>query len=131
MREHELSELNIVGVKGNYPFEPNFPHDLLFNFEGINILFTHGHKYSVKMGISRLMRKAHTVNANIVCFGHTHSKYLKDIYDVIYLNPGSLAKPKMGEMATYATIEINETVIRIKIIKLSDKTVIKEYEKIR
>lgn len=131
MREDELSELGIVGVKGNYPFEPKFPYDLFFDFDGVKIFFTHGHKYGVKMGISRLMRKSYTLRANIACFGHTHQPYLKDLNGCIYLNPGSLSKPKYGFMASYAIIEITEKQIHIKIIGLNDERVIKKYKKNR
>ena len=40
----------------------------------------------------------------IVCYGHTHCKVLNESNGVIYLNPGSIAKPRDGE-ESYATIE--------------------------
>ena len=89
MPEHELSALNIVGVKGNYPFEPKFSYNLFLNFLGVDVFFTHGHRYNVKLGISRLLEEAKSLNAEIVCFGHTHQAYLRDVSGIIFLNPGS------------------------------------------
>ena len=50
MSETELSNLNVFGVKGNYPFEPKFPDELTFEFDGWRFFLTHGHKYNVKNG---------------------------------------------------------------------------------
>ncbi len=131
MREQELSELGIVGVKGNYPFEPKFPLDLFFDFDGVRIFLTHGHKYSVKLGLSHLMQKGYSLEADVVCFGHTHRAYLKDIEKCVYMNPGSLSKPKSGSSASYALIEITDKLIVFKIIGVDDEKVIQEYIKKR
>ncbi len=131
MREHELSALGIVGVRGNYPFEPDFPYELTFDFDGIRILLTHGHKYNVKWGITALMQKAYYENIQIVCFGHTHSIYLKELNDTIFLNPGSLSKPRLGVIASFAIIEITDKDVSIKIFDFNTMKVIKEYMKKR
>ena len=131
MPEHELSALNIVGVKGNYPFEPKFSYNLFLNFLGVDVFFTHGHRYNVKLGISRLLEEAKSLNAEIVCFGHTHQAYLRDVSGIIFLNPGSLKKPKYGFKPSYAIINISKEKIHIEIIELVTLKKIKEIIKKR
>ncbi len=115
MREEELSERNIIGVKGNYPFEPNFPDDLIFYFDDWKFLFTHGHKYGVKMGLSRLYEVSKDHEINVVCFGHTHRAILEEIDDIVFINPGSLTFPKGYPHPTYAFIETFPLKVFIKI----------------
>lgn len=123
MRQNELTELNIFGVKGNYPFEPKFPLDLTFEYEGIRVYYTHGHQYSVKLGLSRLLNYAVYNNINIVCFGHTHRAVLKEINDVIFINPGALSKNKMFTNNSYAILKITTKLIDITIKTLSGENV--------
>ncbi len=131
MPDHELNDLNIVSVKGNFPFEPRVPYELLFNFEGVNVFLTHGHRYHVKSGLTRLMYRSEELETNITCFGHTHLAYLRDYNGIIYLNPGSLSKPRSGIGASYATVEIDDQKIDIKIIDLETKESIKHLIKKR
>ncbi|MBU0997671.1 MAG: metallophosphoesterase [Firmicutes bacterium] len=115
MREEELSERNVIGVKGNYPFEPNFPDDLIFIFDDWKFLFTHGHKYGVKMGLYRLVEVSNAHDIDVVCFGHTHRAILEEIDDLICMNPGSLTFPKGTFLPTYAIIETKANKISLEI----------------
>lgn len=118
MSEIELSNLGIFGVKGNYPFEPQFPLDLFFDFEGWKFFLTHGHLYSVKNGISRIYEVGKEKEADIVCFGHTHRPLLEDYGDLILFNPGSLAHPKGSIYPTYGFIEVTEKELALQLIDL-------------
>ncbi|MCK4551772.1 MAG: metallophosphoesterase [Tenericutes bacterium] len=130
MKEQELSALNIVGVRGNYPFEPNFPKELTFEYHDVKVYFTHGHYFSVKMGLSRLLNFAVYNHIDIVCFGHTHRALLKEINGVIFINPGALSKRKMFSKNSYAILEITETLIKVDILTLSGERLLK-YKKQR
>ena len=130
MKEHELTSLNVFGVKGNYPFEPNFPLQLTFVFEGIKMFITHGHHFSVKLGLTKLLNHALYNDVNIVCFGHTHRPLLKEINDVIFINPGSLSRNKFGSQNSYCLLEITKSKIDIVIRSLSGNTLM-EYTKER
>ncbi len=123
MTESDLSALNIIGVKGNFPFEPKFPLELNFNFEGVNIFFTHGHLYHVKLGLSRLINNAKYLNFDMVCFGHTHRSYLEETEGLIVFNPGSLSSHRSFEVPTYGMIEIDDLKIKITIFDLKKKKV--------
>lgn len=130
MKEHELTNLNIFGVKGNYPFEPNFPLELTFEFEGVKMYFTHGHHYSVKMGLSRLLNYGSYNDIDIICFGHTHRPLLKELNGIIFLNPGALSSRRFGSSNSYAIVEITEPFIHIEIKSLIGNKLL-EYTKKR
>lgn len=68
----------------------------LQEYNGRNIFIYHGHYY-IEPPIS-LNR------GDIIVNGHTHVPLLQNRDGIIYLNPGSLAKPRNIEGATYAII---------------------------
>ncbi len=115
MPEHELSNLGIVGVRGNYPFEPDYPADLVLCFSGIRFLFTHGHNYHVKTGTGILLEKAISEDINVVFYGHTHLAKIEYRDDVLLVNPGALAYAKGPYGKTYALAELDEGRINVMI----------------
>jgi putative phosphoesterase len=130
MKENELSDLGIVGVKGNYPFEPKFPYELKFIFEGWSMLLTHGHLYHVKMGLSKLLQKAYDEKVDIACFGHTHRTHLEESAGIILLNPGSLSNWRSHENPTFAVVEMEEKELDVKIYNVYGN-IIKQLKKKR
>lgn len=125
----ELSNLNIIGVKGNYPFEPKFPYDLQLNFGNFQILFTHGHRFNVKSGDSQLYHYAKENGCHIVCFGHTHMYVITDCEDVVLVNPGSLAFPKLHPHKTYGLITLFKNQYQIDIIDVDTRETVKSFTK--
>lgn len=97
--------LNVITVKGNNDFGVDLPLERLIDIEGQKILLTHGHKESVKFGLSRLKLKAKLLGANIVIFGHTHQKHMEIDQGILFINPGALCDGHR----TYAIYE-NQTV---------------------
>ncbi len=130
MKESELTEMNIYGVKGNYPFEPHFPNDLTMVFNDLKVYLTHGHLYSVKLGLTRLLNYAKYNDVDIVLFGHTHNYLIKEIDGVIFVNPGSLSTNKLFHNATYALLDIEDDHIEVLIKNIKGKT-IEQYKKNR
>lgn len=130
MKEYELTELNVFGVKGNYPFEPNFPKELTFVFEDTKVYLTHGHHFSVKMGLSRLLQYGIYNDINVICFGHTHQPFLQEVQGVLLLNPGSLSKNKFHNNASYAILTIEPNSIKA-VIKTLNNNILLEYKKTR
>ena len=128
MKERELSALDIFGVRGNSPFEPNFPFDLTFAFVGMKMFITHGHHYYVKLGLTRLLNHALYNDINIVCFGHTHKPFLKEVRGVLFINPGSLSKRKHGSSNSYCLLDITESKITVEIRTLSGKILLKYFK---
>lgn len=118
MKEKELSDMDIFGVKGNYPFEPKFPYELDFEFEGWKCYFTHGHLYHVKSGVTMLLEKARSHNYDLVAFGHTHRSFLEEKAGVILLNPGSLSSWRSNENPTFAVVELEKNKIELSIYNI-------------
>lgn len=131
MRESELTELNIFGVKGNYPFEPKFPKELSLVFEGVKVYFTHGHNHSVKLGYKRILNHAIYNHYEVVCFGHTHHPLLLDTEGIILINPGSLSSSRSYGQQTYAILEITDKEINIYIRSLKHYKILYNLTKIR
>lgn len=130
MKETELSELEIVGVKGNYPFEPKFPYELKFVFEGWSVLLTHGHLYHVKMGLAKILQKAYDEKVDIACFGHTHRTHLEETAGIILLNPGSLSNWRSHENPTFAVLDLDSSEVNVRIFNVYGN-IIKQLKKKR
>ena len=94
--QSKYPEIPIFKVKGNCDLGvQDASEELTFNFDGINILLTHGHRHGVKYGYESIIKYAKNKGADAVMFGHTHVpcdkiEYLDD--EKIHLfNPGSIA----------------------------------------
>ena len=97
--------LSVITVKGNNDFGVDLPLERIIEKNGYKILLTHGHKESVKFGLTRLKLKAKILDVNMVIFGHTHQKYMEMDQGILFINPGALS----GGHRTYAIYE-NQTV---------------------
>lgn len=99
---------NFKSVKGNCDFYGNFPEDDMHVINGVNILVTHGHLYSVKTTLGNLFYKAKELQADIVCFGHSHILGAEMVDDVLFINPGSIRLPRGRAERTYAILELDD-----------------------
>jgi len=129
MSEPALSAREIFGVRGNYPFEPDFPDDLVFEFEGHKTFLTHGHKYYVKSGLYNLTMRAYDLGCHLALFGHTHHWFLAEREGIILLNPGSTAHPKGTDQCTYALITLTSDRITAEIRELKSGFPIETFAK--
>ncbi|MDD3126481.1 MAG: metallophosphoesterase [Candidatus Izemoplasmatales bacterium] len=129
MAEAALSSRGIFGVRGNYPWEPNFPDELIFVFAGHRTLITHGHHYYVKTGLYSLTQKALDTDCDLVLFGHTHQYAIVEQANIILLNPGSTMYPKSGGKRTYAVVLITEERIVCNIFDLDSNLALLTYVK--
>ena len=83
---------------------------------GKKILFTHGHGFSVKLGMERLYELAKSLSADLVLYGHTHlakTEYAEGIY---YVNPGSVCSGRAG-FTSYAIVDLVDSGIMPNIIR--------------
>lgn len=94
-------------VRGNCDRDGRFPNDEQFDIEGTTIFVTHGHLYNVKSSMLNLMYRAKEVGADLVFFGHTHQLGMELIDDILFVNPGSLLKPRGRDEKSYVIIEFN------------------------
>ncbi len=102
-------------VAGNCDFNSDFPQERLEDIAGMRFYITHGHLHSVKNNLVKLSYRAEEVQAEVVCFGHTHHATCFQENGVTYINPGSLrlpARPKRVQI--YCLCEINDEQIAIR-----------------
>ena len=94
-------------ICGNCDFYSSYKSVDLEVIEGIRILYTHGHNYSVKSSYQHLLKTAKENCCQIALFGHTHIP--KTVYeDGVYLvNPGSCSRAREGK-PSYAVIDITD-----------------------
>ncbi|HKW02093.1 MAG TPA: metallophosphoesterase family protein [Vicinamibacterales bacterium] len=70
---------------------------------GVRLLLVHGsprrmNEYLFEdRPVSSFQRLAHGSNADVIVFGHTHRPYVKDVGGVLFVNAGSVGKPKDGD----------------------------------
>lgn len=100
----DFLDVPVYSVRGNcdsmlYPIELRSTEERILDFYGKKIMLTHGHKYDVKSGLSRLVYAAAEKNVDVVIFGHTHipmEEYIdsedSDILNkpLYLMNPGSI-----------------------------------------
>lgn len=95
-------------VRGNCDFA-DVPDDLVWEGGGLRYFVTHGHRYQVKSSLMKLSYRAQEVDADIVCFGHSHLPYCAEHDGMLFINPGSLVEPRGVSEPTYAVLETEET----------------------
>lgn len=113
----EFPDFRYVAVRGNCDFDCSLPDYEIFTAEGVRFFVTHGHKYNVKFGLSRLMYAAEENEINVVLFGHTHNPMNEYIDGVYYVNPGAVS----GYRGSYAVIEVKEGQVLSNIVYLDNK----------
>lgn len=111
-----------ITVLGNCDFG-GFPLEEIINVSGYKIFITHGHKYSIKTSLMTLNYRAKEVDADIVCFGHSHVLGTELINGTLFLNPGSIRLPRGGLEKTYMILDLLEEKINISVFELNGKEI--------
>jgi putative phosphoesterase len=109
-----------VTVLGNCDFA-GYPLEEMVEVSGRRIFITHGHKYSIKTSLMTLNYRAKEVNADIVCFGHSHVLGAEMIDGTLFLNPGSIRLPRERSEKTYMILELLEEKIKVFVFELKGK----------
>ncbi|HAQ08103.1 MAG TPA: YfcE family phosphodiesterase, partial [Bacillus bacterium] len=99
---------NFKSVKGNCDFFGDFPEQDTHEIDGKKVLVTHGHLYSVKSTLVNLFYKAKEMQADVVCFGHSHLLGVEMVEDVLFINPGSIRLPRSRTERSYVILELDE-----------------------
>lgn len=88
----------------------SLPFEIAFSCNGYRVRIYHAAPINNKLywplerddhffqGMARL------ADADIVIYGHTHIPYRKDIYGTVFVNAGSVGKPKDGDPRTCVTV---------------------------
>ena len=114
---HSMTNVGVMAVKGNCDFD-NVEEELVFEVEDQNILLCHGDRYGVKYGLDEIEKKAKSVDANIVIFGHTHIPLCIEQDNILYINPGSASLPRQVTYRSFVILDIENDNIKVEEIKL-------------
>ncbi len=110
-----------VTVRGNCDFDTRFPLDAVAEAGGRKIFVTHGHNYSVKTSIIGLNYRAQELQADLVCFGHSHVLGAELIEGVLFLNPGSIRLPRERFEKTYMIVELLNDAVMLSVYEMNGK----------
>ena len=83
-----------IFVKGNNDFwlrDSSYPDERFFELGGKKFFVCHGHKYNVKYSLDALKKKGRELGADIILYGHTHSKRIENDGRSLIMNPGASA----------------------------------------
>lgn len=103
---------NVYRVSGNCDFFSTVDNELVIELGGKNFLITHGHRYGVKLGLSKLVSHAEEIGVDFVCYGHTHSQKIDKVGDIYFINPGSFF-PKSDRKSYGLILTIEGDMVRI------------------
>jgi putative phosphoesterase len=93
-REHTREE--------NKSFLRSFPDQIREEINGYNVLFVHGSPRRINEYLyedrpeATFHRIAEAAAADVILFGHTHLPYSKRVNGALFINTGSVGKPKDG-----------------------------------
>lgn len=93
-------------VAGNCDHDNGYLDEILLNVGGLRVYVTHGHLYNVKSSVLSLTYRAQELGADIVCFGHSHILGAELIENTLYVNPGSLLKPRRIPDKSFVIIDV-------------------------
>mgnify|MGYP000820553060 CR=1 FL=1 len=97
--------LPLEQVPGNCDFAAREPDPDIFFAGPVKVFATHGHRYSVKLGLDGLLNAAHFSGAGLVLYGHTHIARVDYYGGMTVVNPGSSG---LGTKPTFALIEVTD-----------------------
>lgn len=119
----EPSMSGFLAVRGNCDLDARYPLERIEELNGKKVYVTHGHKYSVKTSIMSIYYRAREVNADIVCFGHSHVLGAEKIGDILFINPGSILLPRERREKTYVILEIVKEKMRLSVFDVKGKEI--------
>jgi len=92
-------------VRGNNDFDFSLPLSDTFDFCGHRFFLSHGHRGSLYSGYDTLVAAAQNNKAEAVLFGHTHTPCYKNVKNILFINPGSVGRPRSNTGPSFAVIE--------------------------
>ncbi len=106
----------VKAVNGNCDYHPELNDYEVMKIENVKIGLTHGTVYP-KGDTQQLYYLAKELGVDVLISGHTHKSLIKQVNDVLLLNPGSPTQPRSTE-ASIMLIKIENSNLEAKIIKI-------------
>lgn len=95
-------------VRGNCDADSSLANEQIKRIGHLTLYVTHGHLYSVKSSLMNLAYRAGEIEADIVCFGHSHLVGAELFEGTLFLNPGSIRMPRGRQEKTYMILQLIE-----------------------
>ena len=128
--DKELGDRSLAWTKAtvtaeNKAFLRTLVSEIRFDADGRRVLLVHGSPRRINeylfedRPISSFQRLAASSNADIIVFGHTHKRYTKLVDDVLFVNAGSVGKPKDGDWrACYIILDPSDPASPVEFIRV-------------
>lgn len=97
----------VLRVRGNCDRDDRFVEEELVEMNGVKIFVAHGHLLNVKSNIMNLYYRAKELEADAVFFGHSHVLGSELMENILFVNPGSLLKPRARIEKSYCIVEFD------------------------
>jgi putative phosphoesterase len=109
----------------NKAFLRTLASEIRFEADGKRVLLVHGsprrmNEYLFEdRPLSSFQRLAASSQADMIVFGHTHKPYTKLVDDVLFVNAGSVGKPKDGDWrACYMVLDPSDATSPVEFIRV-------------
>ena len=96
----------------------NLPKNKIIEVEGIKIGLNHGEVYP-RGDTQQLKYIAMELDVKVLITGHTHQAFIKEIGNILLLNPGSPTAPRLTD-PTVMVLDVKNGQVNAKIIKIGD-----------
>ena len=128
--DRELGDRSLAWTKAtvtaeNKAFLRTLVSEIRFDADGRRVQLVHGSPRRINeylfedRPISSFQRLAASSNADIIVFGHTHKPYTKVVDDVLFVNAGSVGKPKDGDWrACYIILDPSHATSPVEFIRV-------------
>lgn len=116
--DRELGQQSLAWTKAhttaeNKAFLRSLRPELRLDVDGKRVLLVHGSPRKMNeylfedRPLSSFQRLAQSSSADVIVFGHTHVPYWKSVNGTLFVNAGSVGKPKDGDpRACYAILDL-------------------------
>ncbi len=95
---------DFMKVAGNCDMDARFPDEVDFSVGDLTFFVTHGHLFRVKSTLMPLSYRADELDAQVICFGHSHIAGAERVENKLFINPGSIRLPRVRPEGTYAIL---------------------------
>jgi putative phosphoesterase len=124
--DEELGQQSLEWTKAqtteaNKAFLRGLASQIRFEADGKRILLVHGSPRKMNEYLfedrphSSFQRLAHSSDADVIAFGHTHLPYVKPVDDVLFVSVGSVGKPKDRDIrGCYAVLETPQLAVTLR-----------------
>lgn len=106
-------------------FLRSLKREIRFEADGKRFLLVHGSPRRINeylfedRPLSSFVRLAATTEADVIVFGHTHKPYMKTAGGVLFVNVGSVGKPKDGDSRACYALFMTSGEVKVEFVRVA------------